>query len=97
MTILFLGVDDGRRLMAAVISAVDPDGDDPVLLDGDRAVLDDAAVRIHRDDDAVGDDDIGHSKFSGLGVRRSAGLAADVVEASARATAIPAYRDAAAR
>ena len=75
---LAAGVDHRRSLMRRQDFFRGADCDDPVLLDGDGAVLDDPALRVHRHDDAVGDDDVGHAVHSG----RSGGLgfAANAVE-----------------
>ena len=64
------GIDRRRSLMRCQDFFRGADCDDPVLLDGDGTVLDDPALRVHRHDDAIGDDDVGHAVHSG----RSGGL-----------------------
>ena len=53
-----LGIDDARGRVASGESAAVAHVDDPSLVDGDRAVLDDAALIIHGDDIGIGDEQL---------------------------------------
>ncbi len=60
-------VDDGRSIaMTGREFGRGADGDDAVADDRDSAILDHAAGLVHRHDDAVLDQDIGHGAGSGL-------------------------------
>ena len=61
---LAMRVDDPRRRVLRLDLRARPDRDDAIACDGDGAVLDHAARRIHRDDDAAGDQDVGHPPYS---------------------------------